>query len=156
MSGQSEQPPGQFGATVVIDRPIDEVFAFLADGENDKKFSSRILEMKKTTDGPPGRGTVYESVAKDGPFKATHEFELIVFEPPSQIRWQERSTATPVVVPQGGYDLETVGEGTRLTFFNVLEGQGFLGKLIAPMALRSARKGADAFVASIKKAVEAS
>jgi uncharacterized protein YndB with AHSA1/START domain len=147
--------PGQFGATIVIDRPIDEVFAFLADGENDKKFSSRILEIKKTTDGPPGRGTVYESTAKDGPFKATHEFELIVFEPPTQIRWRERSTSTPVVVPEGGYDLEPAGEGTRLTFFNVLEGQGFVGKLIGPLALRSARKGADAFVASIKKAVEA-
>ena len=36
---------GRFGATVVIDRPIDEVFAFLADGENDPKFSSRVLEI---------------------------------------------------------------------------------------------------------------
>ena len=148
--------PGRFGATVVIDRPIDEVFAFLADGENDKKFSSRILEMKKTTDGPPGLGSIYASTAKDGPFKAEHEFELIVFEPPTQIRWRERTSGTPVVVPEGGYDLEPAGEGTRLTFFNVLEGQGFLGKMIVPMALKSARKGADAFAASIKAAVEAS
>ena len=36
---------GRFGATIVIDRPIDEVFAFLADGENDKRFSSRIVEI---------------------------------------------------------------------------------------------------------------
>jgi uncharacterized protein YndB with AHSA1/START domain len=28
---------GRFEATVVIDRPIEEVFAFLADGENDPK-----------------------------------------------------------------------------------------------------------------------
>jgi hypothetical protein len=38
----------------------------------------------------------------------------------------------------------------------VLEGRGFLGKLIAPMALKSARKSADAFAASIKREVEAS
>jgi uncharacterized protein YndB with AHSA1/START domain len=31
----------RFGASVVIDRPIEKVFAFLADGENDKKFSAR-------------------------------------------------------------------------------------------------------------------
>ena len=44
----------RFGATVTIDRPIEEVFAFLADGENDPKFSPRVLEIAKTTDGPPG------------------------------------------------------------------------------------------------------
>ena len=143
------EEPGRFGATVVIDRPIDEVFAFLADGENDKRFSSRIIEIKKTTDGPPGAGSIYASTAKDGPLKAKHEFELIAFEPPTRIRWKELSKTTPVVVPEGGYDLEPAGDGTRLTFLNVLEGRGLLGKLIAPMALRSARKGAEAFFAHI-------
>jgi hypothetical protein len=70
----------RFGATVVVDRPIEEVFDFLADGENDKKFSSRIVEIAKTTDGPPGVGTVYASTAKDGGIKAKHEFELTQFE----------------------------------------------------------------------------
>ena len=149
------EQPGRFGATVTIDRPIDEVFAFLADGENDKRFSSRIIEIKKTTDGPPGAGSIYASTAKDGPLKAKHEFELIAFEPPTGIRWKELSKTTPVGVPEGGYDLEPAGDGTRLTFFNILEGRGLLGKLFAPMALRSARKGAAAFAASIKAAVEA-
>jgi Polyketide cyclase / dehydrase and lipid transport len=147
---------GRFGATVVIDRPIDEVFAFLADGENDKRFSSRIVEIAKTTDGPPGLGTVYASTAKDGPMTAKHEFELTVFEPTSKIRWKELTTTTPVSVPEGGYDLEAAGAGTRLTFFNVLEGRGLKGKLLEPIALRSARKAADPFVASIKKVIEAS
>jgi uncharacterized protein YndB with AHSA1/START domain len=146
---------GRFGSTTVIDRPIDEVFAFLADGENDKRFSARIVEIAKTTDGPPGLGTVYASTAKDGPMTAKHEFELTVFEPPSKIRWTERSRTIPVSVPEGGYDLEPVGTGTKLTFFNVLEGRGLMGKLLEPIALRSARKGADAFVASIKQTIEA-
>jgi carbon monoxide dehydrogenase subunit G len=146
---------GKFGATVTIDRPIDAVFAFLADGENDKRFSSRIVEIKKTTDGPPGVGTVYASTAKDGGFSAKHEFELTEFAPPTTIRWAERSRSTPVVVPEGGYDLEPAGDGTKLTFFNVLEGRGLLGKLLEPIALRAARKGADDFAAAIKAAVEA-
>jgi hypothetical protein len=37
---------GRFEATTVIDRPIEEVFAFLADGQNDKKFSARVLESR--------------------------------------------------------------------------------------------------------------
>ena len=42
-----------------------------------------------------------------------------------------------------------------MTIYNVLEGHGF-GKLIAPLALRAARKGADDFGQAIKAAVEAS
>jgi uncharacterized protein YndB with AHSA1/START domain len=144
----------RFGATVVIDRPIDEVFAFLADGENDRKFSSRVIEIAKTTDGPPGVGTVYASTVKDAGVKSKREFKLTEFNPPTRIRWAELSK-NPVVVPEGGYDLAPEGEGTQLTFFNILEGRGW-GVLIAGLALRSARKGADAFAQSIKAAVEAS
>jgi uncharacterized protein YndB with AHSA1/START domain len=147
----------RFGATTTIDRPIEEVFAFLADGENDKKFSARIVEIEKKTDGPPGVGTVYASTAKDGGMKANHEFELTEFEPSTKIRWKELSRSTPVVVPVGGYDLAPAdGGGTELTFFNELEAGNFFGKLIRGFALRSARKGADDFAAAIKRAVESS
>ena len=71
---------GRFEATVVIDRPIEEVFAFLADGENDPKFSPRVLEIAKTTDGPPGVGTVYASTVKDAGMKTKREFKLTEFE----------------------------------------------------------------------------
>ena len=144
----------RFGAKTTIDRPIEEVFAFLADGENDKKFSERIVEIEKKTDGPTGVGTVYASVAKDAGFKQKHEFELTEFESPSKIRWTEL-TKNPVHVTDGGYDLAPAGTGTELTFFNDLEGRG-IGKLIAGFAVRAARKGADDFVASIKKAIESS
>jgi uncharacterized protein YndB with AHSA1/START domain len=145
---------GRFEASVVIDRPIEEVFAFLADGENDPKFSPRVLEISKTTDGPPGVGTVYASTVKDAGMKTKREFRLTEFEPPTRIRWAEESKNV-VTAPEGGYDLAPDGNGTRVTVHNVLEGHGF-GKLIAPLALRSARKGADDFAQSIKRAVEAS
>jgi uncharacterized protein YndB with AHSA1/START domain len=146
----------RFGATTTIDRPPEQVFAFLADGENDKKFSARIVEIEKKTDGPPGVGTVYASTAKDGGVKAKHEFELTEFEPSSKIRWKEISRSTPVMVPVGGYDMSPAeGGGTELAFFNELEARNFFGKLIVGMALRSARKGADDFAAAIKQAIEA-
>jgi hypothetical protein len=60
-----------------------------------------------------------------------------------------------VKAPEGGYDLAREGSGTRVTVYNVLEGHGS-GKLIAPLALRAARKGADDFGRAIKAAVESS
>jgi uncharacterized protein YndB with AHSA1/START domain len=146
---------GRFEATVVIDRPIEAVFAFVADGENDPKFSPRVQEIEKKTDGPPGLGTVYASTVKDAGMTTKREFELTEFVPPSKIRWAERSKNV-VTAREGGYDLAPAGENaTKLTIHNELAGHGF-GKLIAPLALRAARKDADAFVNRIKAAVEAS
>ena len=145
---------GKFEGTVLINRPIKEVFAFVADGENDTKFSPRVLEIKKTTDGPPGVGTVFASTVKDAGVKTEREFKLTEVEAPTKIRWTEISKNL-VTAPEGGYDLADAGEGTQLTVFNVLEGHG-MGKLFAGFALRSARKGADEFAQSIKSAVEAS
>jgi len=144
----------RFEATAHIDRPIEEVFAFVADGENDPKFSPRVQEISKTTEGPPGVGTIYASTVKDAGMTTKREFELTEFNPPTRIRWTERSKNI-VTAANGGYDLATDGDGTRLTIFNELEGHGF-GKLIAPLALRAARKDADAFAGRIKRAVEAS
>jgi carbon monoxide dehydrogenase subunit G len=138
----------------LIDRPIEEVFAFLADGENDPKFSPRVLEIAKTTDGPPGVGTIYASTVKDAGMKTEREFKLTEFEPPTRIRWAEISKNL-VTASEGGYDLAPEGAGTRVTIHNVLEGHGF-GKLLAPLALRSARKGAAEMAQAIKAAVEAS
>jgi carbon monoxide dehydrogenase subunit G len=144
---------GRFGASVKIDRPIEEVFDFLANGENDGKFSPRVLEIEKTNPGAPGKGAIYASTVKDAGMKTKREFELTEFERPTKIRWRELSD-NMVTAPEGGYDLEAEGGGTKLTFFNELEGHGF-GKVVVGLALRSARKGADEFAARIKRAVEA-
>lgn len=145
---------GRFEATAVIGRPIEEVFAFLANGENDPKFSPRVLEISKTTEGPPGVGTVFASTVKDAGMKTQREFKLTEFEAPTRIRWAELSKNL-VTAREGGYDLAPEGNGTRVTIHNVLEGHG-PGKLIAPLALRSARKGAGDFGKAIKATVEAS
>lgn len=146
---------GQFEATVEINRPIDEVFAFLADGENDPTFSPRVQQMAKLTDGPTGVGTVYASTVKDAGMTTKREFRITAFEPSTKIRWAENSKNL-VTASEGGYDLTaTAAGGTRLRVFNVLEGHG-VGKLIAGFALSAARKDADAFAHRIKAAVESS
>jgi carbon monoxide dehydrogenase subunit G len=145
---------GRFDVTVVINRPIEEAFAFLADGTNDPQFSPRVQEIAKTTDGPPGPGTIYASTVKDAGMTTKREFAITEFQPPTRIRWAEQTSNT-VTAPEGGYDLSPEGAGTRVALYNVLQGNGLLGKLLEPLALRAARKGADDFGASIKRAVEA-
>lgn len=145
---------GRFEGTAVIDRPVEEVFAFLADGPNDRKFSPRVQKIEKLTGGPPGVGTRYASTVKDAGMTTQREFELTEYDPPNRVRWAERPKNI-VTASEGGYDLASEGGGTRVTIFNVLEGHG-LGKLILPLALRGAHKDADPFAQRIKQAVESS
>jgi carbon monoxide dehydrogenase subunit G len=145
----------EFSGSAVIDRPISEVFAFLADGTNDPKFSPRVQEIRKTTDGPVGVGTVFESRVKDAGMTTSRKFELTTVDEPTKIRWTERSK-NMVTVPGGGYDLEAVGESqTKVTIHNTFEGHGF-GKVIVGFAAKAAIKDAPAFAERIKAAVEAS
>ncbi len=144
----------EFSGSAVIDRPIDDVFAFLADGTNDPKFSPRVQQIQKTTDGPIGVGTVFESKVRDAGMTTSRRFELTAFEAPTKVRWAERSKNL-ITVPDGGYDLERLSDTqTRLTIHNTFEGHG-LGKLIQGFALKAAIKDAPAFAQRIKAAVEA-
>lgn len=145
---------GQFSGSAVVNRPIQEVFDYLSAGTNDPKFSPRVLEIRKEPDGPSAVGTVFVSKVKDAGMKSDRRFELTELTAPTTIRWSERSS-NMVTVPEGGYDLQDLGNGqTKVTIFNTLEGHGF-GKLIVGFALKAARKDADAFAQRIKAAVEA-
>lgn len=144
---------GQFEAVVEIDRPVKEVFAYLADGRNDPQFSPRVLKIERVPETPTAVGTVFRSTVKDAGMKTAREFRITEFEDPLKIRWTEASKNS-VSVSEGGYDLESLPDGrTRVRIFNVLEGHG-LGKLLVGLALAAARKDAPAFGARIKAAAE--
>ncbi|MFF3405003.1 SRPBCC family protein [Streptomyces sp. NPDC002742] len=146
---------GQFEATTEINRPIEEVFAYLAAGTNDPEFSPRVQAITKTPEGPTAVGTIFTSTVKDAGMKTARKFRITEFEAPRRIRWTEVSKNT-VTADEGGYDLESTGDRTTLVrIYNVLEGHG-IGKLLVSLALSAARKDADAFGRRIKAAVEAS
>ncbi|MFF4243340.1 SRPBCC family protein [Streptomyces sp. NPDC001822] len=145
----------RFEATVEIDRPVGEVYAFLADGENDRKFSPRVQSISKTPAGPTAVGTVFRSTVKDAGMTTQREFRISELVAPTRIRWQEQSSNL-VIAKEGGYDLESMADGrTKVRIFNDLEGHG-LGKLLVGFAASAARKDAPAFGQRIKAAVEAS
>ncbi|MDL2078976.1 SRPBCC family protein [Streptomyces sp. GXMU-J15] len=144
---------GQFEATVDIDRPIDAVFGYLADGRNDPQFSPRVQRIERVPDAPTAVGTVFRSTVKDAGMKTAREFRITEFQAPTRLRWAEVSKNS-VTADEGGYDLEALPDGrTRVRIFNVLEGHG-LGKLLVGLALVAARKDAPGFGARIKAAAE--
>ncbi|MEV6172547.1 SRPBCC family protein [Streptomyces sp. NPDC051954] len=145
---------GQFEAVVEVDRPVEEVFAYLADGRHDPEFSPRVLRIERVPDTPTTVGTIFRSTVKDAGMKSAREFRITDLEAPAKIRWAEVSKNS-VTAREGGYDLEPLAGGTtRVRIFNVLDGHG-VGKLLVGLALAAARKDADDFGARIKTAAEA-
>jgi carbon monoxide dehydrogenase subunit G len=145
---------GQFEATVDVERPVAEVFAFLADGTNDPKFSPRVQRIEKEPPGPTAVGTIFRSTVKDAGMTTRREFRITEYEQDAKIRWAEQSKNL-VTAAEGGYDVTALDEGrTRVRIYNVLAGHGF-GTLIAGFALSAARKDAPAFAQRIKAAAEA-
>ena len=66
----------EFENTIPIDRPIDEVFAFLSDFENIPKWNYYVLEVRQLSEGPTGIGTTYHQVRKTD----QQGFRIIEFE----------------------------------------------------------------------------
>jgi len=66
----------KFKNTIRIDRPIEEVFAFLSDFENIPKWNYYVLEVRQLSENPIGTGTTYHQVRKTD----EQDFHITEFE----------------------------------------------------------------------------
>jgi uncharacterized protein YndB with AHSA1/START domain len=121
--------------TVDIRRPPAEVFAFLAAGENNRRWRSGVLDIRRKSG--QGRGAIYEQGVK-GPFgrRVPADYEITAYEPDRRIGF--RAIAGPVR-PEGSYELAPLDSGgTRLTFSLHCTPSG-MAKLMSPMVAKTMR-----------------
>ena len=99
--------------TVTINRPVDAVFAFVADGEKCPQWRPGVLDIKRVS-GDGGVGTRYAQ-GVSGPMgrRIAADYEITTSEPNRLIEFQ---TVTGPARPHGRYDFESVDGGTRLSF----------------------------------------
>lgn len=84
-------------ASIVINRPIEEVFGFLSDMENNLKWRSSQIEIKKTSEGPIGVGTTYRMVNNVLGRRLETEAEVIEYEPNRKFTSKDKSGNFPLV-----------------------------------------------------------
>jgi uncharacterized membrane protein len=82
--------------SVVIDRPLEEVFAYVTDIENMPVWSSEVEKAWKTSEGPMGKGTTFSSAAKVLGRQIENTIEVTEYEPNS--KWFLKPTSGPVSV----------------------------------------------------------
>jgi uncharacterized membrane protein len=98
--------------TILINRPIAEVFAFFADAENDPRWRSGVKEIKRQ--GELGAGTRYRQRVKGPGGRAVPaDIEVTAYEPESHVAFQ--GVAGPVR-PHGNYEFHDKGTATEVTF----------------------------------------
>jgi uncharacterized protein YndB with AHSA1/START domain len=140
-----------FEINLVINRPIEEVFAFISNPENQPRWRAATLEITRVSSEPLGIGSVFKGrfTFLGRPFEGN--LEIIAREP-------YRSYATRIVEGpfplEGRYTLEPTESGTRLTL--VIEGEpaGFF-KLAEPLVVSLAKRSYEADLHNLKDMLEA-
>ena len=98
--------------SVSIRRPVGEVFAFVADGENAMRWRPGVLDVSRQSGD--GLGAIYrQGVKGPGGRRIPADYEVTAFEPDRRIAF--RAIAGPVR-PTGEYRFTPEGDGTRVDF----------------------------------------
>jgi uncharacterized protein YndB with AHSA1/START domain len=135
--------------TIVIDRPVAEVFAFVTDQRNTPQWQAGLLEVNRLTDGPPSVGTRHALVRNflGRRMEATNEYTA--FETDRLVTFKTIS-GPPL---EASYLFEPAGDGTRLTSRVRLDGSRFLG-LIQPVIQAGLRREMKAAFPALKSLLE--
>lgn len=141
----------EFEIVTVIDRPVDQVFAFLVDAGTASDWNPGLTEARQTSDGPVGVGTTvlyigkflgrsYESLSECTGYVANEKFT-------------SKTTSGPIHLEVDN-TLQPVDGGTRLATVYRGESQGFF-KLAEPVIVRLTKKHFEAAAENLKALLEA-
>lgn len=99
--------------SVTINRPLADVFAYVADGEKCAQWRSGVLDIRRVN-GDGSVGTTYQQGVK-GPMgrRIAADYMVTTYEPNHRLEFQ---TITGPARPHGRYDFDEADGGTRLTF----------------------------------------
>ena len=146
----------QLRTTVIINRPIEKVWAFLDDHNNDLKWRRPSLKSLETVGtGAVGPGTRYEGVVAMGPMKFPYVSELTEHRPPTRVAWKGVSSAGWKIGREGSMTLEAEGQDrTKVTHEITMEPQTAFGKVVAPVVERAGSRLVMPLLKQLKEAVE--
>jgi len=122
--------------TVTINRPIDDVFAYLADGRNNRHWRSGVVEINRTSD-VDGEGATYRQVLTGpGGRRIDGDYRVTKYDPPRSL---EFAVIAGPARPTGRFDLSSPGTGsTTVRFLLDLQPHGMM-RLISPMITKTMR-----------------
>ena len=136
--------------SVVIARPVTEVFAFVADHENLPAWTVGVKESQRLTGGPPAKGTTYRVVGKLLGRSVESSYQVTAFEPGHGF---EGTMTSPIFGFSERYRFESDEDATRVSMNAAVEPHGVF-RLLAPIMAAGIRRQVKADHRRLKTVLE--
>jgi carbon monoxide dehydrogenase subunit G len=140
----------KFSADFRVNRPVDKVFVWLTDTNNQSKFDKSSLAMELLTPGPWRSGSQFRELRDLGRRKTEVFSEVAELEPNK--RFVIRSKTGPDWL--GTWMFEPDGTGTKLHWTGQLGMKGF-ARLLEPLIGKQMRSQIDQQFLGLPKLIEA-
>ena len=99
--------------SIVVERPVEEVFDFVADSRNEPSYNPAMTECRLLTGEPVGVGSRFASTLRRRSRELTMVSETTAFDRPRRL---ESTTTGAGTVVTGSVTFDRVGSSTRLTW----------------------------------------
>jgi uncharacterized membrane protein len=139
-----------FELSIVINRPIEEVFGFLANLENDLKWRREWVKAKNASDGSLGVGATFRLSSELFGRQIPTVYEVIEYEPNQVAAWDAVSGPLPLTFRRS---FERVEGGTRFTIRYEAEVRGFF-KLVMSLLAGTVKRQHEGDLRKVKELME--
>ncbi len=136
--------------SILIGRPIEEVFDFVADERNEPSYNPKIGSVEKVTPGPIGVGTTWRAVAISRRRSTPFELEITDYARPHRLGSLTRMRAMDI---SGGQAFEVGRDATRMSWSWELRPKG-MARLAGPLISALGRKREQQIWSRLKQHLE--
>jgi len=136
----------------LIDRPVKDVFAFVADPNNMSQWNSAVVSLQQITPGTVGVGTKFKSVGEMMGRRIEGEMQVTAFEPDSHCGYQVNAGPMQVNL---NLSFKTVGTGTKISL-NAQGNPAGIFKLAEPVMAGRVKSMMEENLARLKSVLEKS
>jgi uncharacterized protein YndB with AHSA1/START domain len=142
----------EISKTVVITRPLEDVWAYIADPRNDAHWCDKVESVEQVAGDGPGSDSRYHVIHRPIKMKKAKELAVTIeeYSPPNRLRLREEDDDGVFNVT---YELEAVAEGTRLTQHDVIEWT--IPRFQHPIARRMVSRDLERQFTALKRRLEA-
>ena len=135
---------------ITINRPVEEVFAYVSDLPSGPEWQPGLVEVRRITEGPDGVGTQYNGVRKFMGRRIESVIEYTTYEPNKKLVFKSISGNSPLVQ---SFLFEPTAAGTKLTARLELQTSGLMG-LAEPFITSSLKREVDTNYNILKNLLE--
>ena len=135
---------------IIIGRPAEAVFDFVADQRNELWYNLRMIRADKVSDGTVGKGTVFRSAAKSMGRTAEMRSELTGYDRPGRLASR---TTTEQADIDGTLTFDPVPGGTRMRWSWTVRLKGAV-RVLAPVITWIDRRQERVIWVSMKRYLE--